>query len=144
MQENSETGRHAVLHSSSVCKLPSKERRTHFGFLGDGIVSSSFFPFALADPRQSDEGQERQHREEDRLRGIDPESRVRASFPDQPPLRIIRPHQREEDQQANAVNHNTRKNRLGEVDHCPEHHVHKKVPQQYGPRTPASGRVLAQ
>src|SRR5947209_15335627 len=84
MQENSETGRHAVLHSSSMCKILSKERRTHFGFLGDGIVSSSFFPCALADPRQSGEGQEGQHREEDRLRSIDPESCVRASFPDQP------------------------------------------------------------
>lgn len=123
MQENSETGRHAVLHSSSVCKLPSKERRTHFGFLGDGIVSSSFFPFALADPRQSDEGQERQHREEDPLGGIDPESRVRASFPDQPPLSIIRPDEGEEDEEANAVNHGARENRLREVGHCTKHHV---------------------
>jgi hypothetical protein len=89
-------------------KLPSKERRTHFGFLGDGIVSSSFFPFALADPRQSDEGQEGQHCEEDRLRGIDPEPCVRASFPDQPPLRIIWPYEGEEDQETNAVNHDAR------------------------------------
>jgi hypothetical protein len=123
MQENSETGRHAVLHSSSVCKLPSKERRTHFGFLGDGIVSSTFFPFALADPRQPDEGQERQHREEDRLRGIDPEPCVRTGFPDQAPLSIIGPHQGEEDQEANAVNHGAGENRLREVGHRTEHHV---------------------
>ena len=123
MQENSMTGRHAVLHSSSVCKLPSKERRTHFGFLGDGIVSSSFFPFALADPRQSGEGQEGQHREEDRLRGIDPEPCVRASFPDQPPLSIIRPYEGKEDQEANAVSHGAGENGLREVGHRPEHHV---------------------
>ena len=123
MQENSETCRHAVLHSSSVCKLPSKERRTHFGFLGDGIVSSSFFPFALADPRQLEEGQKRQHCEEDRLRGIDPEPCVRASFPDQPPLSIIRPYKGKEDQEANAVSHGAGENGLREVGHRPEHHV---------------------
>src|ERR1700736_3811605 len=108
MQENSETGRHAVLHSSSLCKLPSKERRTHFGFLGDGIVSSSFFPFALGNPRQSDKGQEGQGCEEDRLRDVDPEPYVRASIPDQAPLRIVWPYEGEEDQETNAVDHYAR------------------------------------
>src|SRR5438874_668827 len=38
------------------------------------------------DPRQPAEGQQRQRREEDRLRDVDPEPRVRARVPDQPPV----------------------------------------------------------
>jgi hypothetical protein len=89
---------------------------------------------ASGNPRQSDEGQECQRREDERLRGSDPEPSVGARFPDQTPLRIIRPYQAEEDQKTNAVYYSARENRLRELGHRSEHHVREKVPQHDGPQ----------
>jgi len=88
------------------------------------------------DPRKSDEGQECEHREDDRQSDSEPEPSVRARFPDQTTLCIIGPYQSEEDQKTNAMNHGAREDRLREVSHRPEHHIREKVPQHYRPQEP--------
>jgi len=89
---------------------------------------------AFGNPRQPEEGQDRQCREDDRLCSVDPEPCVPTTFPEQPSVRIVRPHQGEEDQEPQKVNRDGWQDRIGEVSCRTERDTHEKVEKELGPQ----------
>lgn len=89
---------------------------------------------SFGNPRQPEEGQDRQCREENSLRSVDPEPCIPTTFPKQPSARVVRPHQGEKDQEPDNVNRDGWQDRIGEISCGTERDTHEKVEEELGPQ----------